>query len=191
VSKLKLRLLIFSLAAIVATLISQGTLAFYSVIGTATNVVTSGNIKLAIHETSGDGTPFPEEGVYVIPGQIVSKRATVENICGHPFYLRVKLVDEIDSEELSSEDCFGIDINDSAWTVREDGYIYYNEVLEPGATTPPVFTEVEIIGDKIDNKYIGRVLTLTVKAFAVQQENNPAQHPWEAEGWPEELEDGE
>ncbi len=182
--KIKLRMFVIALAAIIATLFSQGTLAYYSVIGTATNVITSGNIKLAIHESSGDGTPFPEEGVYVKPGQIVSKRVTIENVCVHPFYLRVKLANSVNSDELSAEDCFDIDINESSWTLREDGYIYYNEVLYPSQTTSAVFTEVEIVGEKVDRSYIGKVLSLTVKAYAVQQENNPADHPWDAMGWP-------
>ncbi len=184
-NKPKLRLFVISVCAILLSFLSQSTLAYYSAIGTATNVITSGDIKLAIHETTEDGSPFPEEGVYVIPGQIVSKRVTVENICEHPFYLRVKITNSIDSQDLSAEECFGINIDQSSWTVREDGYIYYNEVLFPGETTPAVFTEVEIIGDKIDKSYIGRVLSLTVSAYAVQQENNPAEYPWFASGWPE------
>ena len=182
--KFKLRVFVISMAAIMATLLSQGTLAYYSVVGTATNVITSGDIRLVIHETTGDGSPYPKDGVYVIPGQIVSKRVTVENDCDHPFYLRVKLVEGIDRETLSFEDCLGIDINDKAWTMREDGYIYYNVAVEPHTKTEPVFTQVEIIGDKVDKSYIGAVLSLTVNAYAVQQENNPADKPWDAAGWP-------
>lgn len=184
VKMLKLRVFAIALAAIVVTSLSQSTLAFYSVIGTATNVVTSGDIRLVIHETTGDGSPYPKDGVYVIPGQIVSKRVTIENDCDHPFYLRVKLVDKIDREGLSIEDCLGVDINENAWTVRDDGYIYYNKALDSHLVTEPVFTQVEIIGDKVDKSYIGAVLSLTVSAYAVQQENNPAEHPWDASGWP-------
>lgn len=184
--KMKLSFLTIALCAIVVTFFSQGTLAYYSTIGTATNVVTSGDIRLVIHETTGDGTAFPEEGVYILPGQIVSKRVNIENDCTHPFYLRVKLVNGIDSTELTAEDIFKINLNESAWTFRDDGYIYYNEVLLPGEKTPYIFTEVEIVGDKVDTSFIGRTLTLTVNAYAVQQENNPAEYPWDAIGWPAE-----
>jgi hypothetical protein len=166
------------------TTLSQGTLAYYSTVGTATNVVTSGDIKLVIHETSGDGTPFPDEGVYIIPGQIISKRVTIENDCTHPFYLRVKLVNGVNSEILSAEECFGINLNNRDWTLRDDGYIYYNKIVEAGDTTSPVFTEVEIVGSKVDTNYIGLTLSLTVNAYAVQSENNPADEPWNAVGWP-------
>lgn len=180
----KLQLFVLSVCAIIVTVLSYGTLAYYSVTGTATNVVTSGNIKLAIHETTADGTPYPDDAVIVIPGQTVSKIVAVENVCGHPFYLRVKLVNAIDKTTVEDDGCLDIDIDETAWTVREDGYIYYNKVLNPGETTEPVFREVRIIGDKVDNSYIGKVLSLTVNAYAVQQENNPADHPWDAAGWP-------
>lgn len=182
--KIKLGLALVAVAAIVATLFSQSSLAYYSVVGTATNVVTSGDIRLIIHETTGNNEPFPEKGVYVIPGQIVSKKVYIENDCDHPFYLRVKLVNAIDSTVLSAEDCFDVDLNDTGWTLRPDGYIYYNEVLPAGEVTPPVFTEVRIVGDTVDNEYIGKTLTLTVNAYAVQEENNPAENPWDAVGWP-------
>ena len=81
----KLKLLMVALAAIVITWITQPTLAYYTMIGTATNVVTLGKIELAIHEKTADGQDFPAEGVYVIPGDSVSKIVTVENVCGHPF----------------------------------------------------------------------------------------------------------
>lgn len=183
--KTRMKLLIIALAAIVVTLLSQGSLAYYSTVGRATNVITSGDVQLVIHEKTSDGSDFPEEGVYVIPGDIVSKKVTVENVCAHPFYLRVKLVNGIDSSELSAEDVFKIDLNESAWVLREDGYIYYNGIVEPGQTTPAVFTQVEIVGEKVDRNYIGKTLTLTVTAEAVQSEHNPADAPWEAAGWPQ------
>ena len=58
--------------------------------------------------------------------------------------------------------------------------------MEPGATTPKVFSKVEIVGNKVDNSYLGKTLTLTIAAHAVQSENNPAVNPWEASGWPQE-----
>ena len=38
----------------------------------------------------------------------------------------------------------------------------------------------------VDNAYIGKTLSLTVSAQAVQSENNPADFPWEVSGWPAE-----
>ena len=183
-AKIKIRILVIALTAILLTSLTQTTLAYYSTVGKATNVITSGDIELKIHEYTADGSRFPEEGVYIIPGDIVSKRVHVENSCGHPFYLRVRLINGIDSDELSADDVFKVNLNETNWTLREDGYIYYNRILEPGETTEPVFTQVEIVGAKVDQNYIGKTLTLTVSAEAVQSKNNPAEYPWEAQGWP-------
>ena len=189
-NKLKSRLTVIALVAIVLTLLTQGTLAYYTTIGTATNVITSGDLELTIREMTDQGTEFPAEGVYVIPGDVVSKVVTVENTCNHPFYLRVKLVYGIDSKELSDEDCFKLDINSENWILK-DGWYYYNGILQPGEETPEVFSHVEIVGSKVDNSYIGKTLSLTVKAQAVQSENNPPatdDDVTSVAGWPAEKE---
>ena len=55
-------------------------------------------------------------------------------------------------------------------------------------TTPDVFTTVEIVGSKVDNAFLGKTLTLTVKAQAVQSKNNPVNgtDTYLASGWPAE-----
>ena len=179
------RLLIIALAAILLTVLTQPTLAYYTTIGKATNVVTSGDIQLVIHEKTADGSNFPAEGVYIMPGDIVSKQVSIENVCAHPFYLRVKLVSGSTNKALSADDCLKLDINTTHWTL-EDGFYYYNVILQPGETTPALFTQVEIVGSKVDLSHVGSTLSLTVNAYAVQSENNPADYPWEASGWPAE-----
>ena len=183
--KAKLRLLLITVAAVLVSLFSSQTLAYYTAVGAATNVVTSGGIHLQIHEQTADGSAFPQEGVYVIPGMRIGKRVTVENVCEHPFYLRVRLISRVDNVQLSAEDCLEMDLNLVDWTLRDDGFLYYNTAVQPGEETKPVFTWVEIVGAHVDNSYIGSALTLTVDAYAVQSENNPANAPWEALGWPE------
>ena len=185
--KARNRLLLIALAAILLTVLTQPSLAYYTTVGKATNVVTSGNIQLRIHEKTADGSEFPEDGVYVIPGDIVSKQVSVENVCGHPFYLRVKLVSGTTNATLSPDDCLKLDMNTENWT-QADGFWYYNRILQPGETTENLFTQVEIVGSKVDRTFVGSTLSITVNAYAVQSENNPADHPWEAAGWPAEQE---
>ena len=152
--------------------------------GTATNVVTSGDIELMIHEKTADGQDFPAEGIFVIPGDTVSKVVTVENVCTHPFYLRVRLVSSVTNDVLSPEDCLKLDLNTQDWTLHSDGFLYYNSILTPGEVTAPVLTAVEIVGQYVTQNHVGTTLSLTVEAYAVQSEHNPAEHPWEAAGWP-------
>ena len=183
--KIKIKMATITLIAIVISLFSYNTLAYYSTVGKATNVVTSGNIRFIIHEKTDQGTEFPVDGVYIVPGDVVSKQVSIESDCEHPFYLRVKLVYGIDSTELTAEDCFKLNINEEHW-VLHDGWYYYKGIVNPGETTPNVFSHVEIVGSKVDNSYLGKTLQLTVVAHAVQSENNPidGNNTFTASGWP-------
>ena len=182
----KMKIFAVALMSAIMAFFSTSTLAYYQTVGSAINVVTSGNIRLIIHETTDQGTAFPKAGVYVVPGDVVSKKVNIENACDHPFYLRVKIVYGIDSQELTAEDCFKLNINDAYWEFH-DGWYYYTGIVNPGETTPDVFSHVEIVGSKVDNSYIGRTLTLSVKAQAVQSENNPINgNTYTASGWPAE-----
>lgn len=185
--KTKLKFLTIAFTAIVLTFNTQGTLAYYSTVGKATNVVTSGNIQFIIHEKTDQGTDFPKEGVYIVPGDIVSKEVSIESDCEHPFYLRVKVVYGVDSQELSADECFKLNINEEYWQLV-DGWYYYKGIVNPGETTPNVFSHVEIVGSKVDNNYLGKTLTLSVIAHAVQSENNPVNgtDTFAASGWPQE-----
>ena len=185
--KIKMKISVIALVAMILTFMSQATLAYYSTVGKATNVVTSGNIQFIIHEKTDQGKEFPREGVYIVPGDIVSKEVSIENDCEHPFYLRVKIVYGVDSTELSAEECFKLNINEEHWELH-DGWYYYKGIVNPDETTPNVFSHVEMVGAKIDNSYIGKTLTLTVNAQAVQSENNPITdgNTYTASGWPAE-----
>lgn len=186
-SRIKLKIFVVALVAAMMAFISTSSLAYYTIVGMATNVVTSGNIQLIIHEMTDQGKEFPKEGVYIVPGDIVSKKVSIESDCEHPFYLRVKMVYGVDSQELTAEDCFKLNINEEYW-VLHDGWYYYTGIVNPGETTPDVFSHVEIVGSKVDNSYLGKTLTLTVKAQAVQSENNPINdgNTYTASGWPAE-----
>lgn len=183
--KIKIRIFAVSLVMALVTFLNQSTLAYYQTVGKATNVVTSGNIKFIIHETTDQGTEFPEEGVFIVPGDVVSKKVNIESICDHPFYLRVKLVYGVDSKELTSEDCLKINHNEEYWELY-NGWYYYKSIVNPNEKTPHVFSQVEIVGSNVDNEYLGKTLTLTVDAQAVQSENNPITDgkTYTASGWP-------
>lgn len=70
--KIKIKIVVDLMAALI-TLMSQATLAYYSTVGKATNVVTSGNIQFNIHEMTNQGKELPKEGVYIVHGSRVSK----------------------------------------------------------------------------------------------------------------------
>lgn len=185
--KIKIKIAVVAVVAALFAFMVQPTAAYYQTVGKATNVVTSGSIQLIIHEKTDQGTEFPAEGVYILPGDVVSKEVSIENDCAHPFYLRVKMVYGTDAQDLSAEDCLKLNINSEHWQLH-DGWYYYKDVVNPGETTPNVFSHVEIVGSKVNTGHIGKVLTLTVNAQAVQSENNPITdgNTYTASGWPAE-----
>lgn len=183
----KIKTFVAAIILILLTFMGQATVAYYQTVGKATNVVTSGDIRLIIHEKTKQGTDFQKEGVCIVPGDIVSKEVTIESDCEHPFYLRVKMVYGVDSKELSADNCFKLDINEEYWELH-DGWYYYKGIVKPSEITPYVFSQVEIVGSELDNDYIGKTLSVTVNAQAVQSENNPITdgNTYTASGWPKE-----
>ena len=178
----RIKIFLLALAVCMLTVLTQGTLAYYTTTGTAINVTTSGEISAQIVEKLGDA-PFPDEGVYVMPGSIISKKVSVVNTGGHPFWLRVKLTDDIDDKTLSS-DVMELDLNLRDWIAGSDGFYYYKDQVQPGTETAKLFTHVKIAGD-VDNSYLNKKLELTVTAYAVQSEHNGSS-PLSASGWPAE-----
>lgn len=171
------------LACVVAVLalLSGGSLAYFTVTGVATNVVTTGGVSLKVHETTADGSAFPAAGVTIMPGDTVSKIVRFENTGTAPLYLRVKLQKGVQNSTLLA-DCVSVNLNNTKWTYK-DGYYYYSGALAPGKTTENMFTEVKFDGSKMGNAYIGKVFTLDITAYAVQSEHNGAT-VWDAAGWP-------
>ena len=181
----KFRALAAALILITAALVANRTMAYYTVLGTATNVVTSGSIQLQILETTTGGKPFPEDGVSVIPGDVVDKAVFVRNDCDHPFWLRAEVVLGKTGDELPSAEFLELlNLNAKQW-IYVDGYYYYYRILQPGEITEPLFTQVRVNGSLVDQYDVGKLMSLTVKASAVQSEHNPAANPWQATGWPE------
>lgn len=181
---MKRKLITVSLIIAVLSLLSMGTVAYFTATGQVTGIITAGDLEFVIHEKTASGEKFPSECVVIMPGDTVSKIVTVENVGGHPMYLRVKVTSSVNDEMLTTEGCISMDINTRDWSLR-DGYYYYNCPLEAGKTTAPLFTEVYIDGKNVDNDYLGKVFALDVSAYAVQSENN-GETPFVALGWPEE-----
>jgi alternate signal-mediated exported protein len=60
-----------------------------------------------------------------------------------------------------------IDLNETDWMAGGDGYYYFRGRLEPGATTPPLFTGVQVrVG--LEAAYAGAHLTIEVKTEATE-----------------------
>ena len=109
---------------LITVLMNGQTLAYFSTVGRSTNVITTGNIRMMIREKTEDGSDFPSDGVYVAPGDVVSKIVSVENTCEHPFYLKIRIGDAEGEEKLFSDGCLKIDVNERDWSFI-DGFYYF------------------------------------------------------------------
>lgn len=178
--------IVFGLMAVLSV-ISTGTLAYFTTTVTTDNVVTAGNMELEIHDKITDTDEDFSIEKAVMPGDVIGETVTVENTGGHPLYLRIKLTKGVNDENLTADNCLAMDIDTTVWEYREDNgewYYYYKEVLGAGETTPPLFTEVRIVGTEVDNRYRGKDFKVNISAYAVQSENNGAT-VFDAFGWPE------
>lgn len=169
----KKMILTITAVALAAMMAIGGTIAWFTDSEEVTNVITMGNIDISLRETDGEG--FTEEGlnfgseVPLTPGAELEKDPYVVNIGKNDAWVRVKVqlsgtateVEEFDIEDLAT-------IN-PGWEY-EDGYYYYNSLLEKDDETSPLFDEVTI-PTTWGNEFVNKELTILITAEAVQADN--------------------
>ena len=186
---MKKRIIIISLIVALIAVAAVGTNAYFTAQSTATNVVTSGSIKIELLEMSvpDDGSePVPFEDVTgVMPGTSVSKVVTVRNTGDNAAWVRVSVEKAIRLSEGVEGDVdlslVSFDVNREYWT-EQDGYYYYNAELKPGAVTEPLFASVSF-DPGMGNLYQNSTATVSVIAQATQVVHNGGS-ALEAAGWP-------
>lgn len=188
---MKRKLMLMAVIIGIVSILSAGTLAFFTAEEKATNVITSGNVEILLEEWTDQvdevGNPVPYKEVYgVMPGTSVSKIVQVKNTGGADAYIRIKTDVALALEEEVNWDAdaglISMDFNTLEWTQKE-GYYYYNVALKPGDTTEPLFSKVTF-GKDMGNHYQNSTAIIEVKAYAVQKANNGAT-VFEAVGWAE------
>ena len=187
---MKKKILVCALIAICLSIAAYSTVAYDTYNAKATNVITVGNIKIKLVQSSvkaGENTPsFNVENEFSIqPGSEISKTVQVENVGNNPAWIRIDVKKVIELAEGVREeaniDLIGFDVDTEAWTLK-DGYYYYNEALEPGETTPPLFTKIQF-STEMGNIYQKSKARVDVKVHAVQAANN-GDTVFDAAGWP-------
>lgn len=182
-----------ALVVICLSLISGGTLAYYTTTGTARNVITTGgvNIKVIEYQMGENGlVPYPkDEKIPVMPATEVSKIVTIKNVQAD-CYVRARIemilkdanknVIELPQETMNS--MIRLQMSPLGWT-ELDGWWYYNDVLPSGSETPPLMNGVEFDGPNLSNEYQNCTLYVNVYAQAVQSANNETDVLTDR-GWP-------
>ena len=186
---MKKKLIVIAVIAMCIAIVSLGTSAYFTTESTARNVITTGEIKIELHEDTdqldADGNPIPFEDVDgVMPGSEISKIVYLENTGANDAWVRISVQKAIALSAEGTEadlDLITMDYNTEKWT-EKDGYFYYNEKLAPNAKTEPLFTTVTF-AEEMGNLYQSSEATVDVTAQAVQVANNGAT-ALEAAGWP-------
>ena len=179
----KVKKILFLAAAMVLILAVAigGTMAYYTKTAKSESVITMGNIRIALHDVTDKAEVPDGEDRIVMPGDTVNRTVTVENTGTHPAFVRIRFKNGFGTEE--EKDSFvSLDFNTEKWA-QYGSFWYYKGILEAGAETEPLFTEVTFLDD-IDGAFDGDQYALEFTAYAVQQENNGTD-PLKAVGWPE------
>lgn len=169
----------------IAALLAAGATALFTAKGTSQGIVSTGNVRMELHDktaTENGLVDFPEAALPVMPGDVVSKVVAIENTGDHPLFARV-LVETNAPEGLPADGALQLNVDERHWKLADDGYYYYHRALQSGEETEPLFTEVSIDPDRVDNAFMDKELTIALTAHAVQSENN-GQAPADAVGWP-------
>lgn len=187
-----------ALAALCAAGVA-GTAAYRTAVHRTRNVITTGGVHIALHETydSGGKTadwPLAAGLAGLVPGQTVSKVVYVTNTGQSPAWVGVRVHTALTLADGNAADPAGLvrtvgpgagtdAYNTAAWLydAAADRYCYRTP-LQPGASTPPLFTGVAL-SDRMDRRCAGAAVTVTVGAMAVQSKNNGT-GPTLAAGWP-------
>lgn len=193
---MKKRIFAMAVIAICLAIMAYGTTAYYTVEGTAHNVITSGSVDVEIEEwqqTASGLEKYPEKPITIMPSTQVSKIVTVKNNDAESF-IRAKYavvvkdpggkVKTVSPEELAK--IISVAVSTEGWT-RKDGdseWWYYSEALPQGEATKPLITGVSFDGPNMTNEYQNCTVEVVVTAQGVQTIHNKAT-VLEAAGWPE------
>lgn len=187
---MKRRLFLAAVILICCALLGIGSVAYFTASATATNVITSGSVKIQLNEWADveANPPVPFGDVTgVMPGASVPKFVEVENIGSAPAYIRVKVEKRLalpaGTEGETDPGLITLDINTADWT-EKDGFYYYNRPLAPGETTAYLFTRVGF-DSSMGNLYQNSAATVEVRAYATQVAHNGSS-ALQAAGWPAE-----
>lgn len=140
----KKRIFIGLLAGVlISGLAIGGTLAWLTDKEEVTNTFSIGNVDIKINEEYD-----PEDGTDIYPGKVVTKIPTVKNIGKNPAYIRVKVAIDSHIAKFLTLD-YKLGAASTEWFI-ENGYYYYNSIVDPDKSTLPIFTQFALSGDFIE-----------------------------------------
>ena len=182
--------IIILLLSIICLLIMATTVAFITREKVANNILTFGNIKMQLLQTTLDKNNMEkcindDESFDIMHNSTVSRMIRVKNLGKHDFFLRISLKmmgKDKNNNEFDAYNLVTYDINTEDWIYRE-GWYYYKTIVKQGETTSNLITKIMFDIDNITSNYPNGNFKFDVDAQAVQSENN-AKDVLSVEGWP-------
>ena len=200
---MKRKILALSGLVIFVAMLAWGTVAYFTAEDRAINVLTIGSVDIQITEYA---KAYDDEGYTQItdqmpayfsnvePGQRLIKKVVIENRGKNTAWVRAKIIDTItaagENGGALDEGVLSYNVNslndrsaqtaDGEWELRDDGYYYFSQPIEPGKVAV-LFDVVTFDGTRMGNAYQGCMTKIQVIAQAVQYEGNE-NHV----GWPDE-----
>lgn len=207
---MKRKLLFIASIVLCLSLLTVGTLAYYSGTTTAHNVITSSGIDITLVDSIEGGTALTDEdGVStgwslggVMPGQTVTKTVAVKNTGESEAWVRLKVtltITDANGEPLDNVLELGdkkitmvsFALDSDKW-LQKDGYIYCLAPVAADGQTADLFKDNAVtFAPEMTNAYQGCHVSIQIDAQAVQTAHNPenrAEHATPvlaAAGWPE------
>ena len=188
----KKKIVAIAVMLICVSILASTTLAYFTDVDTARNVITSGGIEIKLVEQQRVGdtlTDYPDEKIVVMPGASVSKIVTVRNE-QQPAWIRAQIEvtffdangQEIELSDTELDALVLIAADSENWTLK-DGWWYCNEAVATGESTPALFETVEF-AKTMGNEFQNTTVHVDVIAEAVQKANN-GETVLDAAGWRE------
>lgn len=190
---MKKKILYVAALLICLSIITGGTLAYFTAEDTARNVITTGGVAVSVVQqqlVDGAPQPCPDQPIPVMPDTTVSRVVSIQSTKQSAW---VRLQYEItvydasgEQKALTAEELAQIILitpDDTNWTLS-DGWWYYTDAIGFGEIAEPLFDSIAFSGPNMGNDYQGCSMVLQITAQAVQQANNGTT-VLEAAGWPE------
>lgn len=158
--------------ALAVTAVVGGSLAYFTDSAEKKNTFTVGNVNITLTEPNWEGNGS-EDAPEAYPGEPLAKDPTVKNDGANPCFVRIK-VDGLDSLSPAGMITYRTDYTTDGlgygWVKGDDGYFYYDAVLEVGATTDALFDQIVIPTGLTneDAKEGGYDVTVTAEAVQAQ-----------------------
>ena len=169
----------------------SGTIAFKTTNETANNIITFGNIKVKLIQTTidnnGEEVEINNDNEFnITTDSSVDRFIKACNVGKQDIYLRISLntkgFDKND-QEFDANNLVDYVTNNQGWIYKNE-YYYYHKALKPNECTETLLKKINFNIDKISSNYPDSSYKFKADLQAVQSKNN-AEDVLQAEGWPD------